>query len=107
MKDDPRRRGLALGSVGLGGSIVSTVEVLTMGAGVVVEREIGRIMTSSPSKVRAESREFSSVSGVTASVLTMTGKSTVSRSRMYSEETAKSLNSEELECRSAKNRMTV
>lgn len=107
MKDDPRRSGLALGAVGLGGNSVSTLDVRTIGAGVVVAREMGRIMTSSPSNVRAESLELSSVSGVTASVLTMTGKRTARRRRMYSEDTVKSLNSEDLECRSAKKRMTV
>ncbi|EHK99058.1 hypothetical protein M7I_5057 [Glarea lozoyensis 74030] len=55
MKEDPLRRGLALGVVGLGGSIVSTVDVRTTGAGVVVARDIGRIITSSPSNVKAES----------------------------------------------------
>jgi len=107
MNDDPLRSGLALGAVGLGGSSVSTLDVRTMGAGVVVAREMGRMMTSSPSNVRAESREFSSVSGVTASVLTTTGKRTARRRRMYSDDTVKSLNSEDLECRSAKKRMTV
>jgi hypothetical protein len=82
MKDDPRRSGLALGAVGLGGSIVSTLDVRTMGVGVVVAREIGRMMTSSPSNVNAESREFNSVSGLTASALTITGKRTANRSRM-------------------------
>jgi hypothetical protein len=107
MNEDPRLRGIALGVVGLGGSIVSTVEVRTMGVGMVDTREIGRMMTSSPSNVKAESREFNSVSALTASVLTITGKRTASKSLMYSEDTAKSLNSEDLECRSARNRMTV
>lgn len=79
MNDEPRRKGFALGAVGLGGSIVSTVEVLTTGAGVVDTREMGLIITSSPSNVKVESREFNSVSGLTASVLTTTGNRTASR----------------------------
>jgi len=51
-----------------------------MGAGVVETREIGRMITSSPSNVRAESREFSSVSELTESVLTITGNRTASKS---------------------------
>src|SRR3982074_1255057 len=51
MKAEPRRRGFALGVVGLGGSMVSTVEVRTMGVGIVETREIGRMITSSPSNV--------------------------------------------------------
>jgi hypothetical protein len=90
MNDDPLRSGLALGVVGLGGRSVSTVEVRTTGAGIVDMREMGRIMTSSPSKVKAESRELSSVSGLTASVLTTTGNNTASKSLIYSDETAKS-----------------
>jgi hypothetical protein len=82
MKAEPRRRGFALGVVGLGGSMVSTVEVRTMGVGIVETREIGRMITSSPSNVSAESRELSSVSGLTASVLTTTGKRTASKSLM-------------------------
>lgn len=107
MNEDPRRRGLALGAVGLGGSSVSTLDVRTMGAGVVVAREIGRMMTSSPSNVRAESREFNSVSGLTPSVLTMAGKRTVKRRRTYSDDTAKSLNSADFWCSSFKNCITV
>lgn len=61
INDEPRRRGLALGAVGLGGSRVSTLDVRTIGAGVVVAREMGLMMTSSPSNVNAESREFNSV----------------------------------------------
>tara|TARA_R110002060_G_scaffold3694_2_gene5705 strand:+ start:168 stop:497 length:330 start_codon:yes stop_codon:yes gene_type:complete len=79
INDEPRRRGFALGAVGLGGNIVSTLDVLTIGVGVVETREIGRMITSSPSNVNAESREFSSVSGLTASVLTTTGNKTASK----------------------------
>jgi hypothetical protein len=79
-KEEPRRSGLALGVVGLGGSIVSTLDVRTIGVEIEETREMGLIITSSPSNVSAESREFSSVSGLTASVLTTTGKSTASRS---------------------------
>lgn len=107
MNDDPRRRGFALGVVGLGGRSVSTVDVRTIGAGIVDIRDIGRMMTSSPSNVRAESRELSSVSGLTASVLTITGKRTASKSLIYSEDTANSLNSGDFECKSAKKRITV
>jgi hypothetical protein len=82
MKAEPRRRGKALGALGLGVSIVSTVEVRTMGLGVVDTRETGRMITSSPSNVKAESREFNSVSGLTASVLTTIGKRTASNSLM-------------------------
>lgn len=82
MKEEPRRSGFARGVVGLGGSIVSTLEVRTIGVGVVEIRDRGRIRTSSPSKVKAESRELSSVSGLTASELTTTGKRAARRSRM-------------------------
>lgn len=82
MNEEPLRSGFERGAVGLGGSIVSTVEVRTIGAGVVDTREMGRIRTSSPSKVNAESREFSSVSGLTASVLTTTGNNTASKHLM-------------------------
>jgi len=107
MKADPRLRGLALGVVGLGGRSVSTVEVRTIGVGIVETRDRFRMITSSPSKVRAESRELSSTSGLTESVLTTTGNNTARSSLIYSEDTAKSLNSEDLECRSAKKRITV
>lgn len=82
INEDPRRKGVALGAVGLGGSKVSTIDVLTMGVGIEDVFDIGRMTTSFPSKVSAESREFSSVSGLTASVLTTTGKRTVSKSLM-------------------------
>lgn len=107
INEEPRRSGLARGVVGLGGSIVSTLDVRTIGVGVVDIRERGRMKTSSPSKVKAESRELSSVSGLTASVLTMTGNKAANRRRTYSEETAKSLNADCLECMSAKKRITV
>ncbi len=75
MKDDPRRKGLALALelIGPVSSCVSTVVVRTIGAGIEVTRETGRMITSSPSKVRPEFREFNSVSGLTVSELTMTG----------------------------------
>jgi len=107
MNDDPRRSGFARGAVGLGGRRVSTVEVRTIGAGIVETREIGRMITSSPSKVKAESREFNSVSALTASVLTMTGNRTASKSLTYSDDTANSLKSGDFPCRSAKKRITV
>jgi hypothetical protein len=107
MNAEPRRRGFALGVVGLGGSIVSTVEVRTIGVVIVDTRDMGRMITSSPSKVRAESRLFNSVSGLTASVLTTTGKRTASNSLMYSEDIAKSRKSEDFACKSVKKRMTV
>jgi hypothetical protein len=80
MNDDPRLRGLALGVVGLGGSRVSTVDVRTIGVGIVETRDKLLMITSSPSNVSAESREFSSTSGLTESVLTTTGNRTARRS---------------------------
>src|ERR1700709_806089 len=54
MNDEPLRNGLALGAVAVGARWVSTTEVRTMGVGIVETREIGRMMTSSPSNVNAE-----------------------------------------------------
>lgn len=53
-------------------SVDATTEVLTMGAGL-EDPANGRMITSPPSNVSAESLELSSVSGLTGSVLTMMG----------------------------------
>jgi hypothetical protein len=82
INDDPRLNGLALGVVGLGGSSVSTVDVRTIGACIVETRDKLRMITSSPSNVSAESREFSSTSGLTESVLTTMGNRTARRNLM-------------------------
>lgn len=60
---------------------VSTVDARTTGVVTEPMLEVDRMITSSPSKFRAESLEFSSVSGLTGSVLTMAGKRTLRRSR--------------------------
>jgi len=72
--DDPRLIGGALCPAGLGGG--STVVVRTIGAICMAVRDNGRITTSFPPKFKAEFREFSSVSGLSKSELTITGNST-------------------------------
>ena len=94
--DDAFRRGVPRRFLTCDGKAASAIlEVLTMGAGAEVPA-IGRIMTSPPSNVSAESRELSSVSGLTASVLTITGYSVDKSSFTYSDDKAKSLKSEDL-----------
>jgi hypothetical protein len=73
MNEEPLRSGLTFGAVEPVGSIDSTVVVRTSEVGVVEARDIGRIITSSPSNVKPESREFNSASALTASVLTTAG----------------------------------
>ena len=75
MKEDAFRKGVPLGGTApgvVGVSVDWTFDVRTIGDGL-VDPGTGRMITSPPSKVRAESLELSSVSGVTASVLTMMG----------------------------------
>lgn len=107
MNDDARRRGVPFGGVDWGEGTGSTLLVLTIGVGAEVPPAMGRIITSFPSKVRAESLEFSSVSGVTGSVLTMIGYRAARSSRTHSEVKAKSLNSAERQWRSRRKRSTV
>ena len=97
--DEARRRGVPLGGVDCGEGMASTLLVRTMGVGAEPPPPIGRIMTSPPSKLRAASPELSSTSAVTASALTMTGYTAAIRWLTHSDESAKSLNSDDLEWR--------
>lgn len=71
-KDEALRRGVPLGGVDWGEGARFTLLVRTMGVGAEPPNR-GRIITSLPSKFRAEFPELSSTSGVTAFALTITG----------------------------------
>lgn len=72
MKDDAFLNGVPRLAVTAGGTPALTVPVVrTIGADADVPT--GRMITSPPSKLRTEPCDSSSVSGVTASVLTMAG----------------------------------
>ena len=72
MNEDAFLKGVPLLVVTAGGTPVLAVPIVrTTGAG--VDAPIGRMITSPPSKLRTEPCDSSSVSGVTASVLTIAG----------------------------------
>jgi hypothetical protein len=83
MNEDGLRRGVPRPKPGDGkrGSVEAMLLVLTIGAGA-EEPGTGRMITSPPSKVSAESLELSSVSGMTGSLLTIIGYRAESISRI-------------------------
>lgn len=103
MKLDPLRSLSDLGNVGLGGP--STVTVLTMGGARFDDK--GRITTSPPSNVSAESFEFSSVSALTWSELQTTGNNIPNISWMKGGVAQKSRKAGQVVCRWEKNCMMI
>lgn len=83
------------------------VEVLTIGTVFIELDDRGRMITSPPLKVKAESRECNSISGLTGFALTTIGKRTKNSSWTYADVAAKSRKEGDLVWMSAKNRMTV
>ena len=78
IKEDGLRSGVPLlkeldSEDGVSASEPGTLDVLTIGVAPEAEPGIGRMITSPPSKLRDESLELSSVSGLTGSALTITG----------------------------------
>lgn len=94
--EDARLRGVPFGGVDCGVVARLTVLVRTIGAAA-EELPIGRIITSLPSKLNVESREFNSTSAVTGSLLTMTGYNASRIRRDQSDTRIKSRNSVDLE----------
>lgn len=85
----------------------STVAVLTTGVLFIEFADRGLMITSPPLKVNAESRECSSISGLTGLALTTIGKRTKKSSCTYGEVDVKSRKAADFVCISAKNRVTV
>jgi hypothetical protein len=83
IKEDGLRNGVPreTDNEACGGSAAATFAVLTIGVAPEEDPGTGRMMTSPPSNVRAESLEFNSVSAVTGSALTITGYRAESMSR--------------------------
>ena len=85
----------------------STVAVLTTGTPFIEFADKGLMITSLPLKVNSESRECSSISGLTVLALTTIGNSTKNSSWTYGELTVKSRKACDFVCISARNLMTV
>jgi hypothetical protein len=83
IKEDGLRNGVPLfkDDADGGGSEAGTFDVLTIGIAPEDDPGTGRMITSPPSNVRAESLELSSVSALTGSALTITGYRAHSTSR--------------------------